>query len=136
MAIGVTVDSKRYEIGSSDFFNAFFSTVVMRLEGGEWGSRFPTVMNRLYMGEVAPGEVPQLQNELNAIREQLKAFTPDLVVWDFEDPSRRPPWGASISSHIKSLSNYFWTSDGKDLFETLLTASDSAARTRASMIVE
>lgn len=135
MGVGLHVGERRSEIGTSDFLNAFFSTIVMRLEGGRWGSRYPTVMNKLYMGEVSATEATQLKSELTEIRERLKQFTPDLVVWDFEDAGKAPPWGSKISSGIRSLSDYFWTADGKDLFEVLLETADAAAETRKSIVV-
>jgi 2,3-bisphosphoglycerate-dependent phosphoglycerate mutase len=127
MSVGLLVGNHRYEIGSASFLKAFFSTIVMRLEAGNWGSRYPTVMRRLYMGEVAGRELDDLRDELKDIRRRLKAFTPDNVVWDFESPEKQPPWGKKIHVDIKSLSDYFWTADGKELFEVLLRAIDEAS---------
>lgn len=135
MSVGLLVGDHRYEIGTSDFLNAFFSTVVMRIEGGRWGSKYPVVMNKLYMGEVSSTDASKLTAELTDIRQRLGQFTPDLIVWDFEDETKRPPWGSDISPHIRSLADYFWTSEGKDLFDVLMEAAKSAAATREAIVV-
>ncbi len=41
---------------------------------------------------------------------------------DNEDLQAKPPWGTNISPEITDLSNYFVTSDGRDLFEVLSEA--------------
>ena len=135
MDVGLSVGDQRYEVGTSDFLNAFFSTVVVRLEGGQWGSEYPLLMNKLYMGEVDAADALKLQAELTEVRKRLEQFTPDLVVWDFENPSKRPPWGSNISSHIRSLAQYFWTSDGKDLFDVLINAAERSAASREAIVV-
>ena len=135
MGVELRVGNHRYEVGTSDFLNAFFSTVVVRLEGGRWGSKYPLLMNKLYMGEVSASDAVQLKSELEDIRKRLQQFTPDLAVWDFEDPSKNPPWGSNISSHIRSLAEYFWTSDGQDLLNVLIDASERAATSRERIIV-
>lgn len=63
-----------------------------------------------------------LIQEINEIREKLKKFNPSQVIWDIEDLSKKPPWGEKISKDITDLSNYFVTSDGRDLFKVLLLA--------------
>ena len=47
MAVGFGVDCLWYPVGSGDFLYAFFSTVCVRLENGEWGSHYPVLMNEL-----------------------------------------------------------------------------------------
>ena len=61
--------------------------------------------------------VDQAMAELAEIKEKLKAFSPDKVIWDMEDLKAKPPWGSDISSDITDLGNYFVTSDGEDFFE-------------------
>ena len=48
------------------------------------------------------------------------------VIWDAEDLSLTPPWGNNISSDITDLSNYFVTSDGRDLISVLNEALEDA----------
>lgn len=57
------------------------------------------------------------------------------LVWDFENPSKRPPWWANISKHIRSLAEYFWTSDGQDLFDVLIDAAERSAASNEAITV-
>lgn len=93
MAVGFTVDFYYYSIGSADFLHSFFSTVAVNLEGGKWGSRFPVLMNELYQGKLPVEKTDIAFEELNTIREELKDFSPDKVVWDIDDLFKQPPWG-------------------------------------------
>jgi hypothetical protein len=135
MGVALHVGDRRYEVGASDFLNAFFSTIVMRLEAGKWGNRYPTVMNKLYMGEVEVVDLIKLREELAQVREELKRFSPGAVVWDFEDPSKLPPWGSAINEGIRTLSDYFWTADGKQLFDVMFAAIERAALVRESLVI-
>lgn len=118
MTVGFKVDSVTDELGSPDFFYAFFSTVSARLEP-EWGARFPVLMTRLYQGELTQEEATTALAELDRVRIELRQFAPDQVVWSFEDRSQLPPWGSDIAETITDLSNYFVTSTGRDLITTL-----------------
>jgi hypothetical protein len=75
-------------------------------------------------------------NELVDIRRRLADFSPDQVVWDFEDRSARPPWGDQISPNITSLANYFWTADGKDLIDVLLAAFGECKEKRKDALIQ
>ena len=122
MSVGLTVDLYWYQIGSGDFFHAFFSTIAHNLESGNWGSRFPVFMNEFYSGTLKIDRVDKAIAELKIIAYELKAFSPDKVVWDIEDLSKQPPWGNNISPDITDLSNYFVTSDGDDLITIIMHA--------------
>lgn len=64
--------------------------------------------------------------ELKIIKQELSNLTPDKVIWDIDDLTKLPPWGDNIAETITDLSNYFVTSDGKqllDVFENALQAS-------------
>ncbi len=52
MAVGFKVKFYWYQIGHGDFLHSFFSTVAYNLENGNWGSRFPVIMNELYQGKL------------------------------------------------------------------------------------
>lgn len=126
MAVGFKVKYYWYQIGRGDFLHSFFSTVAYNLENENWGSRFPIIMNELYQGKMSWMNVDKAIAELNVIKEELKAFSPDKVIWDIEDLSKQPPWGNNISKDITSLSNYFVTSDGEDFLATFLRALEMA----------
>ena len=66
--------------------------------------------------------------ELKQIRDELKAFPPQSVVWDAKDLSKRPRWGDDISEDITDLSNYFVTSSGEDFLDVLQEALIQAGK--------
>ena len=119
MAIGLKTGPIYFLIGTGSFLHAFFSTVCYRLEDKRWGSRFPNLMNGLYQGEIQPAEAGWVLNELAAVQVELAAFSPDQVIWEIEDLSKRPPWGDNIAATITDLCNYFVTSDGRQLLEVM-----------------
>lgn len=136
MAVGIKVGSITDEIGTSDFLHAFFSTVSYNLEGG-WGSRFPTLLNNLYQGDLEAGLAESALAELKQVKGELATLSPEHVVWDIEDLSKKPPWDSDISPDITSLANYFVTSTGRDLIAILIEALDEAARhSRPAAIVQ
>jgi 2,3-bisphosphoglycerate-dependent phosphoglycerate mutase len=124
MAVGIKVGSITDEIGTSDFFHAFYSTVSGRLEA-QWGERFPSLMH-LYDGKLPCEQAPAALAELADIRSKLAAFPPDRVIWDIEDRAKMPPWGSNISADITNLSNYFVTSTGRDLIDLLHEALEAS----------
>ncbi len=136
MTVGLRVRSNAWMVGSQDFLHSFFSTVAHRLEPEGWGSRFPAVQHELYRGEISADRVAAVRSELAAIHQQLKQFPPSDVIWDIEDRSARPPWGEDISPDITDLSNYFVTSDGRDLFEVFDEALCYAERSAVGITVE
>ena len=128
MSVGIKVGSITDEIGTSEFFHAFFSTVSANLESEGWATRFPILLGKLYQGDLEPGLANQAVSELTQIRKELSEFEPDRVVWDIENRAKQPPWGNEISSEITSLANYFVTSTGRDLISTLIEALEDAAK--------
>ena len=121
---GFTVKYYLYGIGTSDFLYAFFSTVCGRLENGNWGSRFPYLMNELYWGSLSVEHLSAGAKELAQIKQELAQFTPDQVIWNIDDLTQQPPWGDDISEDVTDLSNYFYTSGGLDfltMFSDALT---------------
>lgn len=125
MAVGFKIDFLWYQIGTGDFLHSFFSTICVRLEDGKWGSKYPYVMNILYQGKLEYDEVKYAKKELYEIQEKLKYFSPSDVVWDIDD-LKQPPWGNNISADITDLSNYFVTSDGRDLIEIMFKAFEDS----------
>ena len=122
MAVGFKVKFYWYQIGHGDFLHSFFSTVAYHLENKNWGDRFPIIMNHLYQGKIDGKDISRAIEELNIIKKELTAFTPEQVIWDIEDLLKQPPWGREISEDITDLSNYFITSDGKDFIDVFSDA--------------
>lgn len=117
------------------FYIPFFSTVAYNLEGGNWGARFPVIMNELYQGKLANANVSNAKVELNTIENELKNLSPDKVIWDIEDLTKQPPWGTKISNQITDLSNYFITSDGRDFLAIFHKTLDAAIEIKKDIII-
>ena len=136
MSVGLMVGYNWWTIGEGSLFNSFFSTIYVRLENNEWGSKYPVIMNKLYWGDVPLEFVEKGIAELLSIQEELKKFQAHDIIWDFEDLSLTPPWGNNIASHIRNLSQYFITSSGSDLFEVMLTSFRFALEKGQNIIVK
>jgi hypothetical protein len=124
MTIYLDLGNVSDEVGTPDFFHAFFSTVSGNLEPAGWGSRFPILLRELYKGELGKVRAEHARIELAQIRTEMSSLPPDRVIWDFADRSKRPPWGNDISSDITDLSNYFVTSAGRDLIDVIAECLD------------
>ena len=103
-----------FQLGSEDFLFSFFSTVAYNLENKKWGTKFPVIMNELYLGELNSSRIPEAINELEQMKQGLAKYSPNKVIWNIKNLSAQPPWGTNISDDITDLSNYFVTSDGED----------------------
>lgn len=119
MAVGIQLGSITDEIGTSDFLHAFFSTISGNLELDGWGSRFPTLLTKLYGGELKQADAIHALVELKDVKAELACLAPEKIIWDIERRDKSPPWGEEISPDITSLSNYFVTSTGRDLIGVL-----------------
>ena len=92
-------------------------------------------MNDLYNGELKWENAEEVFKNSIEIREALKQFSPDKVIWDIEDLDKRPPWGDDISDDITSLANYFVTSDGNDMFDVLISALVESIRDKTDVSI-
>lgn len=122
MAVGFKVDFLFYQVGHGAFLHSFFSTISYHLEPEGWGTRYPYLLQHLYNGRLAWSDAMNAIKELEEVRSKLAKFQPKEVVWGIEDLGKRPPWGDNISSDITNLSEYFLTSDGRNLFDVLTKA--------------
>ncbi|WP_281884464.1 immunity 70 family protein [Paenibacillus sp. YYML68] len=128
MAVGFKVNFFWFPVGTGDFLHSFFSTISYHLESEGWGTRYPYLINQVYNGKLGSYDVANVRAELMEIRERLTEYSSSQVIWDIEDLSKQPPWGTNISKEITSLSNYFVTNDGKDLFDVFLEALNCASK--------
>lgn len=119
MSVGIKLGSITDEIGAPSFLYSFFSTVSANLEPEGWGSRFPVLMHELYAGELPGSRADVALAELDLIHRLLSELPVSKVVWDYDDRSKIPPWGANIASTITDLGNYFVTSTGRELVPLL-----------------
>jgi hypothetical protein len=136
MPIGVRVGSIISEIGASSFFNSFFSTIKGLLEPAGAGTRFPVISDHFYDGCIPANKVNGAIAELGVIKAELSKFPPSAVIWDIDDRSQEPPWGSDISSDITSMGNYFVTSTGRDLLDTLFEMFEYAKKKGFDVTIE
>ena len=136
MAVGLKVGPIFYQIGTGSFLHCFFSNIAHYLEEGNWGSKYPILMNHLYKGSIENKDLEQFKIELNHIREAFKEYHPNMAIWEIENLDSKPPWGNTIADRITSLSNYFYTSDGRDLFDVFILASDAATQVNKNLEIK
>lgn len=136
MVVGLFTDPVFYKIGNGSYLHCFFSTIAYRLESNDWGGRFPILMNKFYnAGGISYAECKTAIKELSIIRKELLCYAPDKIVWDIDDLTHQPPWGNNIAEGITSLANYFWTSEGKDLFETFNSALNKSTEIKQPLVM-
>lgn len=128
MGVSLRVGPIAYPIGTGAFLGAFFDTVTGRLEDGPRGRRFPRLGDLYQHGELEASHLDAARTELSVVRERLSLLPPTAVIWDLDDPSAAPPWGDDIAASITDLSNYFVTSDGRQLLDVIQTALDTGVR--------
>lgn len=136
MAVGFKVGFYWFQIGNGDFLHGFFSTIAGNLENGRWGADFPIIMNELYNGSLEVEHINDAIKELKIIKEKLKDFSPDKVIWDIDGLTVSPPWGKNISKEITDLSNYFVTSDGDDFIALFMHALEKAEELQICIKIE
>jgi len=86
MSVNLRVGPIAYPVGRTDFLGSFFDTVAVRLEGGERGSRFPTIAALYRDGELSPDAAELARAELVNVERELRQYPPADVVWDINKP--------------------------------------------------
>lgn len=112
---GDTVSDIGYEV----LLHSLLSTVAVRLEGGEWGSRFPHIMLRLYRGSLDAGDAAAACAEWRDMQAGLAALPPGQVVWDVNDLAMPPPWGEAVGPGVTSMADYHVTAGGLPLLDVM-----------------
>jgi hypothetical protein len=88
-------------------------------------------MRELYSGRLSVPRARAARAEIAQIAVELEQLSPDQLVWDAQQPDRRPPWGDDIHPSINALARYFVTSEGRLLItvldEALAAASDKGS---------
>lgn len=128
MTVGIRCGNITAEVGTPDFFHAFFSTTSYHLEKEGWATRFPAMMRGLYHGHLPAERAEDALSELRTVERELAQYSPEEVVWDIEDLDAEPPWGDNISKEITDLGNYFVTSTGRDLIGVIRRTLERAAK--------
>ena len=109
-------DLEGVDPGSYADFGAFRTTVAERLEGGQWGTRFPVLMLHSDCdGEWSPAEAAQLGIELAVIQQELSVLPPAVFV-----PGT---WQAQLAGEFglqpSSLADSFIDVNGESLLDRL-----------------
>ncbi|MGD1054439.1 MAG: Imm70 family immunity protein [Candidatus Dormibacteria bacterium] len=125
MTIAFRQRSVLTEIGPGALLHSLFSTVAVRLEGGQWGERYPLIMSRIYGGHLDQADAVAALVEMEQIRERLARLDPGEVVWDAERPTQAPPWGHTVGPHVTSMANYFVTTTGRNLVNEIIDNLES-----------
>jgi len=120
MSVAFKIGGVVTEIGSPDLVHAFFSTISYHLEPGGWGTKYPVLLKELYHTSLPAKKATSALQEVREVREKLKAYAPEQVIWDIENLKARPPWGSDISKDIKDLSEYFLTNAGQNFFDVII----------------
>jgi hypothetical protein len=111
------------EVGSYADFGRFRDTVASQLEGGVWGSRFPTLMQHDDSDGIwTPEEASHLESELRIIAAELVLLPP------IPFPTG---WQQEVSGNLgltaDSLLASFIDVDGEPLVERLMGLARAAA---------
>ncbi|MBO0467044.1 hypothetical protein JZO73_05795 [Enterococcus plantarum] len=139
MSIGIDVGYSWYQIGRSDYFDSFFSTVAYYLENKKWGSVYPVIMNQMYTGDLSPEYVDKAIEELIDIKNKFSKLTKNghPIIWDARDLSvETPEWAINPNEEVTTLSNYYIISDGRDLIEILITALRKSKDMNKNLIIK
>jgi hypothetical protein len=116
------VGGQTYDLGPPIVIDGLFATITYRLEPDGRGTRFPTVMNRLYAGRLSPSEAPAAFQELREIEDRLTTLTPDRAVWSLSDLRRRDDSQLPVNRFARHLGDYFVAGNGRPLLATLQEA--------------
>jgi 2,3-bisphosphoglycerate-dependent phosphoglycerate mutase len=125
MTIGFKQGSVITEIGPGGILHSLFSTIAYHLEGGDWGAKYPVVMKKLYSGSLSSQDVKEAYIEMNKIKTGLGKLMPEQIIWDIEDVTKAPPWGRVSPSHVKSMSDYYVTTTGRNLVNEIFDNLES-----------
>src|SRR5262245_7778611 len=116
------IGSQTYDLGPPIVIDGLFATINYRLEPDGRGTRFPTVMNRLYAGRLSPTEAPAASQEPQEIEGRLATLTPDRAVWSLSDLRRRDDSQLPVNRSARHLGDYFLAVNGRPLLAALQEA--------------
>lgn len=104
------------EVGSYDDFGVFRDAVVVKLEDGQAGSKFPTlVLHSDCDGQWSPREAAALERELVEIDFRFRRLPPTPLNSDWKREAAK-----MFNIEPKCLSDCFFDVDGEPLLERLV----------------
>src|ERR1039458_6263002 len=113
------VGSETFDLGPPVVMEGLFATISYRLEPSGRGSRFPTVMARLYEGRLNPSSAPAASRALEEIEAGLALLPLGSVVWSLADLRRRDDSQLPVNRSAKNVCDYFVAGDGRSLVSVL-----------------
>jgi hypothetical protein len=119
-------DLEGFQVGRYSDFGAWRDFICAELEGGKWGSRFPTLMMHSDCdGEWSAEECAALKQELQTIRSEMEK----LPVAPFH-----ASWQQQVAEDLglvpQSALDCFINVDGENLVDAILRLADLALRLR------
>lgn len=133
--ISLKVKYYLFQLGDEEFVRAFFHNINYHLNKGTLEGKFPKILNDLSNRKLRLKDVPDARKELQVIQDRFKAISYKDVIWDIDNLNTKPPWGDEISESITSLSNYFVTSNGEDIFKVIFEAFDKAIEVKWDVLL-
>lgn len=104
------------EVGAYADFDNLRDSIVQKLESGNAGSKFPTlILHPDSEGEWSPYEATQLEKELEAISDEFQRLPPVPLNSDWQKQVVK-----SLGLRINSLYDCFFDVDGEPLLERLI----------------
>lgn len=79
--VGILAAMTIAEVGPASDVKAFFKLVLSLLENGTKGSKYPWVVEKLYRGSLAYDELYKVKSELDTIKNEFSAISPDNIEW-------------------------------------------------------
>jgi len=132
--VDLTVENTVLRLSEDDVLASFFSTVSYRLEPEGWGTRFPALMDDLYLGHLPTERLAEAASELATVREELTRLPASEVIADYDDPERAafpPP-----ESREAPAGEYFRSHDGRELLTVLEGGVEVAREHEAPLEIE
>ncbi|MBI2881419.1 MAG: hypothetical protein HYY21_07505 [Candidatus Tectomicrobia bacterium] len=112
----------RVETASVDDFYNLRDKIHSALETGEFGSRFPTLMNRFEPAEWSVQEIPKLQRELETIAEAFQKLPPQ------PDVASLQRWDEIHQGRYATLYDVYADAEGKPLLGRLIALCERARK--------
>jgi hypothetical protein len=137
--VGFKVYTTWIEFGYPDALGSWFDTICIRLEDGKWGSRFPIVMNKLYIDDgygVLYEDIEEFKKELETIHIELSQLPLSDAIWDTKTPDVSAPLDHPNLDWNASDLGGFYKNQHKNLYDVILRAIESMEFRKANCFIQ
>lgn len=114
MTIAIKVYGSNAILGKWQFLEAFFSTICYRLEGNDWGSKYPIIMNDFSEGLLAAENIEAGYKEIKIIEAKMEKMDAKDLIMDVRDLTIKHD--IKNIDKVESLKKCFTTIYGQSLF--------------------